>query len=269
MATIPIDAILNSTLYANTRIDKYAYPGGPSIGKIDRGGIIGTIYSYALLDGKVYWMIDDIYGSQTFFVKHDPYDLNLPNKNAILNDLARKAEAQKLQDKGIVQYNIDKYLPYIIGAGVLALAAPSIITAISNKKISGMAKKKDNKKTFLLLAAGAAAVYFLTRKKRKAGTPIIENIDEGFVNEVQSAGTGQTATPETAYNITPVTIADSFGNLSEVPAIQQAATVTSGGAGGGGGYIDYLGPFKAVYEDQVQNMVAGTRKGNIGKFRTC
>lgn len=268
MATIPIDAILNSTLYANTRIDKYAYPGGPSIGKIDRGGIIGTIYSYALLDGKVYWMIDDIYGSQTFFVKHDPYDLNLPNKNAILNDLARKAEAQKLQDKGIVQYNIDKYLPYIIGAGVLALAAPSIITAISNKKISGMEKKKNNKKTVLFFAAGAAALYFLTRKKRKAGTPIIESIDEGFVNEVQSTGQpASTITPE-SVSVTPVTIVDSFGNTNTIPAIQPIEAVPNTGSGGGG-YIEYLGPFKAVYDTQ-QNMVAGVRrKGNIGRVKTC
>lgn len=268
MANIPIDAIFNQAIYAKSRINKFAYPGGNSIGVIDPGNIIGRIYSYVLYNGSVYWMIDDIFGSQTFFVKHDPINLNLPNKQAILNDIAAKAEAKKLEDKGVLQYNIDKYLPYIIGAGIAAIALPSVIAAVSTKKVSGMTKKK-NKNGVLLLGAATVAAYFLMKKKRKAGTPIIKNIDEGFVNEMQSTSTGQTATPETSYNVTPVTIADSFGNLSEVPAIQQAATVTSGGAGGGGGYIDYLGPFKAVYEDQVQNMVAGTRKGNIGKFRTC
>lgn len=258
MASIPIDAVFNNTIYAKSRINKFSFPGGQSIGVIPAGDIIGKIYSYVVYDGKVFWMIDNIFGTQTFFIQHDPIAINLPNKQAILNDIARKAEAQKLNDKGIVQYNIDKYLPYIIGGGILAIALPSILGA---QKISGM--KKNNNKTFILLAAAGVAAYLLTKKKTKAGKPVIEVIDEGFVNELQSNSQ--------QVNVKPVTLEDSFGNRSIIETVQpiQSGQYNSGAGGSGGnGYIDFVGPFKAIY-NQDQNLVAGYRKkGNLGRYKT-
>lgn len=264
MASIPIDKVFNQVLYAkNGRVNKLSNPGGTVIGVVQPGDIIGKIYSYVLSNGKVYWMLDNIFGSQTFFVEHNPNLLNLPNKQAILDDIAKQAEAQKLQDKGIIQYNIDKYLPWVIGGTIVFLALPSLIG--NQYKLSGMQKKKKNN-SILLIGAAVVGAYLLTKKKKlKAGTPVIEPIDEGFVNEFVSASTKPV--------VNPVVLEDSFGNQSVVSSnipdenTMQTASLKYGG--GNGGYIDYVGPFRAVYEQPQPNIVAGRKKGNLGSIKTC
>ncbi len=263
MANIPIDRVFGQKLYAKTRVSKLRSPGGAVVGIVEPGVLIGTIYSYVVKDDTVYWMMEDIFGSQTFFVEHNPNTLNLPNKQQILNDIAKQAEQQKLQDKGILQYNIDKYLPWVIGAGVTALVVP---TLLNTKKINGVKKRKSNTGKIVAVAAIAVGIYLLTKKKRKAGTPIVEVIDEGFVNQIE---------PESVSTPTPVQsassfIEDSFGNLSPMTVVSQP-TNTGGGRGyyeGSEGKIDFVGPFEVSYQ---QNMMAGSygsKKGNIGKYTT-
>lgn len=257
MATIPVNKIFGEYIYAKGRVNKLSSPGGTVIGTVDNGKLIGTVYSYVLYNGKVYWMINGIYaGQQPFFVEHNPNTLNLPNKQAILNEIAREAEKQKLDDKGILQYNIDKYLPWIIGGGIAFIALPTIIG--TKHKLAGMKKNKNG----LLIIGAVLAFYFLTRKKYKAGTPVIETIDEGFVNDYQTASVPATK---------PVIIEDYFGNQATVPTSEAVLTSVNSGSGnrGGGGYIDYVGPFKVDYSEP-QNMIAGYKqKGNLGAFKTC
>lgn len=263
MANIPIDKVFNQKLYAKSRVTKLSSPGGSVVGIVEPGGLIGTIYSYVVKGSNVYWMMEDIFGSQTFFVEHNPNNLNLPNKQQILNDIARQAEQQKMQDKGILQYNIDKYLPWVIGAGVAALVVP---TLLNTKKINGVKKRKSDTGKFVAVAAIAVGIYLLTKKKRKAGTPIVEVIDEGFVNQLEP-GSVSTPTPVKDANSF---IEDSFGNLTPMTVVSQP-TNTGGGGGyyaGSEGKIDYVGPFEVSYQ---QNMMAGSRsrkKGNIGKYTT-
>lgn len=259
MANIPIDKVFNQTVYAKATVKKLSSPGGSVVGTIAPGAIIGKIYSYVVSNGKVYWMIDDIFGSQTFFVEHNPNTLNLPNKQQILNDIAKQAEAQKLEDKGIIQYNIDKYLPWIIGAGIATLVLPTLL----NNKISGVKKGKSNK-SLLLIGSVAVAAYLLTRKKTKAGKPIIEVIDEGFVNEIKP---GSVSTPQPTA--TSSFISDSFGNTKPLELIKPVSSGTGGTSTNysGNDRIDFVGPFEVDYS---QNMIAGKRKkGNLGKYTTC
>jgi len=265
MANIPVNKIFGEYIYAKGRVNKYGYPGGPVIGTVENGKLIGTVYSYNIYNGKVYWMINSIYANQpTFFVEHNPSALNLPNKQQILNDIAKEAEAKELQDKGIIQYNIDKYLPYIVGGAIAIAALPTILQ--TGSKINGMKNnKKDNLKTLLLIGGAAALLLYRTKKKTKAGKPIIEVIDEGFAAEqlepAQTASSG-------------IVIQDSFGNISKVDAIVPAATeaelTTVYSGGGNGGYLDFVGPFKADYVQPAQTVINGQRtKGDLGALRTC
>ncbi len=259
MANIPIDAVFNQTIYAKGRVNKYTFPGGNVVSVIPSGGVIGKIYSYILHNGKVFWMVDDLFGTQTFFVEHNPNLISLPNKEAILNDIAKKAEAQKLEDKGIIQYNIDKYLPYIVGGAIAIAALPTILQ--TGSKINGMKNnKKDNLKTLLLIGGAAALLLYFTKKKTKAGKPIIEVIDEGFADQLE---------PAKASN--SIVLEDSFGNKSTIEAvIPESATVQLTSGGGGGGYIDYIGPFKADYVQPAQTIISGKKqRGNLGAFKTC
>lgn len=258
MANIPIDAVFNQTVYAKSRVNKLAYPGGTVIGVVPSGSVIGKIYSYILHNGKVYWMIDDLFGTQSFFVEHNG-QISLPNKQAILDNLARKAEAQKAEDKGIIQYNIDKYLPWLIGGGIAVVALPTILN--SGTKINGMSKNKNN---LLLAAAAAAAIWYFTKdKKTRAGVPTVEVIDEGFVPEMQSAGNTSGS----------VQILDNQGrpmaSAMTVLTTNQPVVTNYGGGGGNSGMLEYLGPFKAEYSQTQSSLIAGKKKGDLGRVRTC
>jgi hypothetical protein len=171
-------------------------------------------------------------------------------------------EKQKIEDKGLLQYNIDKYLPWIVGGGIALLALPTIIG--NQNKVSGMAKNKN--KTVLLVGAAIAAYFLFYKKKYKAGTPIIESIDEGFVDEYESASAPATGPTQT------VTLEDYFGNKAQVPAAPVVSTMDNGSKttvfNAGGNRIEYVGPFEVDYVPR--SIVAGYRKkGNLGAFKTC
>lgn len=259
--SIPIDKVFGSSLYAKGRVQRLNAPGGSVVGITNAGELLGSIYSYVLFNGKVYWMIDSPFGTQTFFVEHNPSLLNLPNKQAILNQIAIEAEKQKIEDKGILQYNIDKYLPWIIGGGIAIIALPSIVGA--QNKLAGMKKNK----TVLLVGAALLAYFLLYKKRPKAGTPIIESIDEGFVPEYETAST--------LVPGKPVMIEDYYGNQTAVPSTMVSSGVLQDGQGvknasGGSGVIEYVGPFKVNYQNPQNNFIAGTgRRGNLGALKTC
>lgn len=267
MSIVSADRIINQSMYAKGSVDAFRNINDAKPFKtFVNGGFIGIVYSYVVrADGKLFWMFIDPanFPSGTYFVEHNENKLNVLGLNNILAEIQREQDKKKLEDKGVIQYNIDKYLPYIVGGAIAIAALPTILQ--TGSKINGMKNnKKDNLKTLLLIGGAAALLLYLTKKKTKAGKPIIEVIDEGFINEIKPAsipaGTG-------------VILQDSFGNQSTIEAVipeSVAAQLTTGTGGGGGGYIDYLGPFKAVYEDQQQNMISGkVQRGNLGKNKTC
>ena len=260
---IGVDKIINQSMYAKGSVDAYKNINDTvPIRKFTNGGLIGNVYSYVVRnDGKFFWMFIDSrnWPSGTYFVEHDPNKLNVINLNNILADIKREADKQKQTDKGLLQYNIDKYLPWIIGGGIAVIALPSLLG--NQHKLAGM--KKNN--GALLIGAAALAIYLFSKKKYKAGTPVIETIDEGFVNDYNS----ESATTPAKV----VTVEDYFGNKAFVPTNEPTQNNIvqsgSGASGGGGGYIDYVGPFKVDY-NAPQNMVSGYRKkGNLGAIKTC
>lgn len=237
MPTITADRAINQALYAKKIVDGLS---GNDLKTVVRrflpGDQIGTIYSYIETPSGLYWMFYD-YANQPFYVKHDADKLRLPAITDILNQITAEQEKKKIEDKGVLQYNIDKYLPYIIGAGAVAIVLPAIVKAQHQHKVSGMKASKQTK--IVLGVAAVAAIYFLTKKKRKAGKPLIEDLGGEFLN---SAAPGSSV--ETVVNsVEPV----------NMPVLTKY------------GQIEFVGPFKVQY-----GAMAGARiKGDLGKTKTC
>lgn len=102
------------------------------------GGFIGRIYSYLVRpDGNIYWMVylnDNDYKNQiASYVKHEDGKLKVPEYPGIIEQLKKEMEEKEKEDKGLFQYYIEKYAPYLIGAVVVAVAAPTIFNAVRQR----------------------------------------------------------------------------------------------------------------------------------------
>jgi len=238
MPTITADKAINQLLYAKKMVDGVS--GGDFKTVVRRflaNDKIGTIYSYVERPDGLYWMFYD-YANVPFYVKHDQDKLRLPAMTDILIQISAEQEKKKIQEKGVLQYNIDKYLPYIIGAGAVAIVLPAIVKAQNKHKVSGM---KASKQTKVILAAGAAiAIYFLLKKKRKAGVPLVEDLGGEFLSQ---------AAPGSGQHIETVSVENGGGSTG----------VTNSGK------LLFVGPFEVAYNNQN---IAGARiKGNLGNIK--
>ena len=137
MPQITADKVVNRNLYAKSRV--YGYDGTfQNVTTIyTPGQLIGNVYSYIQQPDGLYWMVykttADYNGMRPTYIKHDQSKLSLPDLPEILETISREQEKQKMQEKGVLQYNIDKYLPYVIGAVVVAVALPTLTNAIKKK----------------------------------------------------------------------------------------------------------------------------------------
>jgi hypothetical protein len=121
-------------------------------------------------------------------------------------------------------------LPYIIGAGVVAIALPTVLAQLKTKKVAGM---KPTNETKIILGIGAAvALYFIYKKKRSAGVPIIKDLPNAIAPG-----------PQTIETV-----------MAENVIVPQPNKYKN---------IDYVGPFEVTYI----NAIAGAR-GNLGKIKT-
>jgi hypothetical protein len=68
------------------------------------------------------------------FVKHDINKLNLVNGAQILQDIKNQQQQQEIEQKGLLRYYLDKYLPYIVGGVVIYFALPTIKKTFTNEK---------------------------------------------------------------------------------------------------------------------------------------
>lgn len=128
MKLIGADKILNQTMYAKGVVTAYNLPNTEKpVRQFANNGIIGRVYSYVVSnDGKLFWMfIDSLnFPNGTYYVEHNPNKLNVPNLNNILADIEKEKQEAIRQEKGVLQYNIDKYIPYVIGIFAAALLLP-------------------------------------------------------------------------------------------------------------------------------------------------
>lgn len=125
MADITADLVINKNLYAKGKVDIYNSPNGKIIRQILDGGIVGKVYSWITPQGEIWWQFYDNYG-QPYYVKHDSNKLSLKELPAILKKIEDEKTAAEIQQKGALNYYLQKYLPWIAGAVVIAIAFPSI-----------------------------------------------------------------------------------------------------------------------------------------------
>jgi hypothetical protein len=230
MPTITADKVLNQNIYAKSKVDALKGDYKTVIKTFSNDQRIGNVFSYVETNDGLYWLLYDNY-NKPFYVKHDASKIRLEGISQILENISLEQEKNKLKEKGIVQYNIDKYIPYIIGAGVVAIALPTVLAQLKTKKVAGM---KPTKETKIILGIGAAvALYFLYKKKRTAGVPIIKDLP----NEIAPA------LPSTIETVMAENVMPPQPNKYKK--------------------IDYVGPFEVTYI----NAIAGAR-GNLGKIKT-
>lgn len=125
MAEITADLVVNKNLYAKGKVDIYDLPYGKIIRSISDGGIVGKVYSYVTSNGIVWWLFYDNNG-RPYYVKHDSSKLSLKELPAILKKIEDEQVAQEIAQKGTLNYYLQKYLPWIVGAVVVAVAFPVI-----------------------------------------------------------------------------------------------------------------------------------------------
>jgi hypothetical protein len=124
MATITADMVIGKSLYAKGVVNVYNLPGGAAVRVINNGGLIGIVDSYVLRNGDIYWQFYNAYGVP-YYVKHDS-NLSLPGLNDILAKIKDENIAKQIEQKGAVNYYLQKYLPWIVGAVVVAFVFPVI-----------------------------------------------------------------------------------------------------------------------------------------------
>lgn len=240
MPTITADKVLNKSLYAKTDIN--AVTGAGNFYKTFKAGaLIGNVYSWISKPDGLYWMFN---GPTPYYVKHDANKLSLLALPQILAEITQEEEKKKLDALGPIQYNIDKYLPYIIGAVVVAVALPTVINLSQSKKVSGM---KKNNTTMLLIAGAVAAYYFWPKKKTKAGAPIITDlpVDDPFGNKLPKSNIF-----ENASSVAP-------GMMQNIVSLDNQTIDQAGNK------VIFVGPFQV---SEQGNTLAG-KKGDLGAIK--
>jgi len=131
MPTVTADKIVRHDMYAKGFVQGLDYAYRPTTYSWNTGDRIGNVYSWLEgSDGNVYWLI---YVNQTDFdnqiatyIKHDSSKLDVPDLPAILQQIDDEKKAAEIAKVGIVQYYLNHYLPYIIGAVVISIVFPAI-----------------------------------------------------------------------------------------------------------------------------------------------
>lgn len=133
MPTITADKVVNHSMYANATVTAYRLPTDKPYQNYTSGQYIGDVFSWVNFPDGMYWQFMDNY-NQPFYVKNEFGKLTLPALPDILAQIKKEQDAANQQSKGVLQYNIDKYAPYIIGAIVVAVALPTLMNELKRKK---------------------------------------------------------------------------------------------------------------------------------------
>jgi hypothetical protein len=138
MDTVNISKLINHDLYAKGNVNGYDSTLKTVTKTFRSGNYIGKIYSYIVRDGNIYYMLYlsdyDYNNFKPTFILHDPAIIDVPDLREILQQIKNEKETAAIKEQGAVQYYTSKYLPYLIGAIVLAIALPTIIKSFKNGK---------------------------------------------------------------------------------------------------------------------------------------
>jgi hypothetical protein len=135
MATVTADKLVNHDLYATGNVNAIDSTFKNVARTFGAGERIGNIYSWIQgSNGEIYYMIyltkADYDNYNPVYVLHDASKLNVPDLPNILQQIADQQKAAAIEKNGVVGYYLETYLPYIVGAVVLAIALPSIVKSI-------------------------------------------------------------------------------------------------------------------------------------------
>ena len=125
MGNVTADLVVNKNLFAKGTVSAYNFPNGTITKQILDGGIVGTVYSWVTDKGEIWWMFYDK-NNNPYYVKHDSNKLSLRELPAILKQIQDKQVTEEIEKKGALNYYLQKYLPWIAGAVVIAIAFPAI-----------------------------------------------------------------------------------------------------------------------------------------------
>ena len=135
MATVTADQLVNHDLYAKGNVDALDSTFKNVAATFTAGQRIGNIYSWIQgSTGQIYYMLyltkADYDNFNPVYVLHDPSKLDVPDLPNILQQIADKQKADAIAKDGVVGYYLNTYLPYIVGAVVVAIALPSIVKSM-------------------------------------------------------------------------------------------------------------------------------------------
>jgi len=242
MRNITADKVLNKKIYAKNNSVK-AFESDLKTVKTNfkKDQLIGTVYSYIESVNGLYWMVyltrADFHNFRAVFIKHNSNDLFLPELPQILQQISSEKSKKEIAEKGVIQYNIDKYLPYIVGGISLAFILP----ALNNNKVGAM---KKNDKALIGVGIAAVGLYFITKKKKlKSGTPIVSDLQSGNITKnavEENLSSSSFVAPGTGTK-------NFFNNYPGEPK------------------INFIGPFEVEY---FKHQINGIKKGNLGKIKT-
>jgi hypothetical protein len=123
--TITADKVIGKNLYAKGNVDVYDYPNGKLINRFTNGYLIGTVFSYIINNGQIYWQFYDN-ARKPYYVKHITGNLELRELPELIKQVEDEAIKNEIAKKGAVNYYLQKYLPYIVGAIVISFVLPAI-----------------------------------------------------------------------------------------------------------------------------------------------
>jgi hypothetical protein len=135
MATVTADKVVNHDLYAKTNVNALDWTFKNVAATFSAGQRIGNIYSYFVnSNGQLYWLIylskADYDNQNPVYILQETGKLDVPDLPNILQQIADQQKAAAIEKQGVVGYYLETYLPYIVGAVVIAIALPSIVKSI-------------------------------------------------------------------------------------------------------------------------------------------
>ena len=136
MPTYTADQIIGKTLYAKRAIDKYNYPGGPSVGVIKANETVGLVDSWVTKPGTntVMWQILQP-GKPPFYVEHREgwYSFTKGTTKSQEEVIKDQIEQQQIIEKGKFIFYLEKY-GKTIGIALIAFGVfKELIRNSSNK----------------------------------------------------------------------------------------------------------------------------------------
>lgn len=116
------DQIIGKKIYAKTPVKALNSALQPTGQVFPAGRLIGTVWSYVIRNGIVYWIIGNQNG---FLIKQDAAQLSLDPQER--KDLELRQQRQQLQDKGAIAFYIEKYGKWLLLAGLASVAIREFI----------------------------------------------------------------------------------------------------------------------------------------------